>query len=87
LLNRIKNAGELACRAACEDKSKLLLRGAVNWANLHCIEATRSENQDGDITWSVLVEQAASDATQLQQYIARKVKESEGVDVEVRTEW
>ena len=81
---KIKLAGEAACRAAIKDT---FTGGAINWADLHCKEATRCEDEQGNITWTVLVEEADPVNPELQQYIARKILESEAMDVEVRTEW
>lgn len=81
---KLKLAGEAACRAAHDEMS---FAGAILWSSLHCKEATRSEDQDGNITWAVLIEEASPHNPELQQYIARKILESEGIDVEVRTEW
>ena len=62
--------------------------GGVNWADLSAHEVLRCEDQDGKISWRVLVEEAHCE--RLESFIFRYIDDrapEEFPGLEVRTEW
>lgn len=86
-LQRLQKATEAILRDAYEHRNGNLSRGAVNWADLHCVAALRVENQDGEVSWRVEIEEVAPDAVDLQRFVHSKLEEAGFFDIEVFTEW
>jgi len=61
--------------------------GAINWADLGCVEASYVLNQEGHTYYSVLIEEADPHNTELQMHIHNEIGKLMDITVEVRTEW
>ena len=55
-LIELKDVANEACKVAIDNADKI--GGAVNWADLKCIEAQRYFNDRGEIGYRVLIEEA-----------------------------
>ncbi len=84
-LKELKAAANKACEMAIKDRS--LIDGAVNWADLSCIMAEHAQDQDGNETHRVYIEEASPDASDLRRYIADKLSMMGYDNIEVITEW
>lgn len=60
--------------------------GAVNWADLHCLDVEWYETLYGDSGYRVIVEEAAPENPDFQKFIREDIQKF-GFDVEVVTEW
>lgn len=80
-LNEVMQAIDKLLDAAPRD-----IQGAINWADLRCIETMKSINQDGESRFIAIVAEAAPTNEALKIYLERRLME-QGHDFEVRTEW
>ena len=60
---------------------------AVNWADLHCVEARHTINHLGDEVYQVLIEEASPSAQNLQRFVREFLEDANFKNVEVITEW
>lgn len=81
-LKNIKDAVEEILE--CADRSGI--DGAINWADLHCVEAMHCVNHDGYEWDEVLIEEASPDAADLCNYVGKELLKI-GLSVVVKTEW
>jgi len=83
---KIREAAEEAIQAAIR-KGKVR-RDAVNWADLRVVQVERCEADDGDIHYSVTIEEASPEAHEFQRFVREYIAERlGGCDVVVNTEW
>lgn len=61
--------------------------GAVNWGDLSCRQAAWVVTDDDEAYAEVLIEEAAPDASELQEAVARELAVLGWPDVRVVTEW
>lgn len=61
--------------------------GAINWANLHCVEARHFRSDDGSTGYEVLIEEASPDSWALQNFVGGHLAQAGFANVEVMTEW
>ena len=86
-LERTKELYKLAneaCDIAC---TKHDVGGAVNWADLRCVEATFCINQDGEESYRVLIEEADPSAPALHKFVFNYLNKNGFENVEVDTAW
>jgi len=60
---------------------------AVNWADLHCIDAQYCVHAEGPDAHVVVIEEASPDNSEFQEFIHEELAHMGFLDVEVRTEW
>lgn len=60
--------------------------GAINWADLRCIEANKCISEDGDQYYEVLVSEASPDNYRFQTLVQQEL-EKMGYKAVIRTEW
>lgn len=84
-LNVLKRSADKACEMAFKDRHRIA--GAINWGDLGCTLAERYQDHTGRIGFRVIIEEAAPDAHELQEYIAERLAEMGTPDVEIVTEW
>ena len=84
-LTVLKRAANEACKMAFE--ARFDINGPINWGDLGCATAERYQDEAGRIGFRVLIEEAAPEAHELQEYIACGLAEMGCLDVEVLTEW
>ena len=84
-LAKLRTVATKACYDAL-DHSKGIA-DAVNWGDLSCVSAERCESDEGDTRYLVIIEEAAPDASNLQNYIAVYLATHGFPGVEVMTEW
>lgn len=82
-LTELKEATELILRAIPKGSDF----GAVNYGDLHCTAALRCEDEYGEITYRVEIEEVAPDAYKLAEYVAKHLAKQGYKDIEVHTEW
>lgn len=61
--------------------------GAINWGDLSCVESNYLFNQDGDESYSVLIEEADSRNYELQKYVFEYLEAHGFSNVDVVTDW
>lgn len=84
-LETLKACAETACRLAADHE--FFSREAVNWADLHCVEAREWRSDAGDHGLAVYIEEASPGSHQLHQYIAEHLRRHGWQNVEVNIEW
>jgi len=84
-LRLLKDAADEACIAAAAAVKQPL--EAINWGDLHCISAKRTEDEDGNIEHEVLIEEASPLSYELQEFIRNFLREKGFKGVDVITEW
>lgn len=60
---------------------------AINWGNLSCIEVCKCKNQDGDINYKILIEEADPSCIDFIDEIQRYLYRVYQILFEVRLEW
>lgn len=85
LLQRLREAADAALTEAFAHRDDI--GGAVNWADLRCLEARVFTTDDGETGYQVFIEEAAPDAHELQAFVGAKLREAGFPVVEVVTEW
>ena len=85
LLGRLEQAAEDACRRAYEGRADI--DGAINWADLHCVEAGYYRTSQGTSGVYVLIEEAAPIQKELSSFIGNDLFAAGWEGVEVRFEW
>lgn len=68
-------------------KEKEKIGGDVNWGDLSCSEVFLCVREDGSEFYRVIIEEAAPDACELQEYVEFELFQRGFKDVEVTTEW
>lgn len=88
-LNKLKDAAETACEQACKDvgENESLVHAAVNWADIHCIDAEVYLTAGGQRGLRVLLSEASPSNPQFRQYVADQLRNMDYQDIEVVTEW
>ena len=61
--------------------------GAINWADLKCISAHLSVDQNADPTYQVVIDEAAPDEAKFCAHIAQELAARGWPGVQVITEW
>lgn len=61
--------------------------GAINWADLRCVEAAFVVSDDGRKYYRVCIEEADPSAVALQQAVTKELVALGWANIEVRTEW
>ena len=85
LLQRLRAATDAALTAAFAHREDI--GGAVNWADLRCLEARVFTSDDGETGLQVFIEEAAPDAQELQEFVGEHLRQAGFLVVEVVTEW
>ena len=80
---------DAACEAVIEELQhcKPLPEGAINWGDLHCVEAFVRIGSVRGMSGEVLIEEAAPDNYDFQVAVNEGLKARGFDNVEVRTEW
>lgn len=86
-LKRLRVATEAILRDAYKHRDDILSRGAVNRADLHCVAALKVEDDQGETSYRVEIEECAPDAADLQRFVHAKLEEAGFFNIEVDTEW
>ena len=71
-------------------KQKEAFIGAINWGDLHCVEALYCVDEHGTETYRVLIEEAAPDNYDFNVFVVEQLSERFNADIrsfESRTEW
>jgi hypothetical protein len=63
------------------------ISGAVNWADLHCVEAEWIVNDDGEEYAQVRIEEASETAVLFQRAVQIELERLGWPDVSIVTEW
>lgn len=84
-LRALRAAASEACVLAVANR--LAIGGPVNWADLRCTEAMRSMSDQGAVSHTVLISEAAPEATALQQAVAAELARRGFHGIDVVTEW
>lgn len=84
-LKELRAAGERAIESAKQRKSEI--DGPINWRDLHCVAALRVEDDQGEVSYRVEVEEAAPDNSKLSWYVSQYLEGCGFPDVAVYTEW
>jgi glutamyl-tRNA reductase len=79
----LEDATEKALKAAKRAK----VEGAINWGDLHCVEASINVAAHEGLCGRVLIEEAAPDNRDLREYVYQYLTRKGFRDVEVTTEW
>lgn len=74
------------------DRVKILrigedITGAINWGQLHCVDALRCESLNDGVYYEVLIEEAAPDNEKLRSFVREYLKQNGFDNIEVTTEW
>lgn len=78
---------KIATDAAIDRANKDDIQDAVNWSDLGCRRAEHFEDDAGNAGWRVWIEEAAPEATELQNFVSGDLAEHGWPGVEVVTEW
>lgn len=84
-LDALRAAANEACVAAIGKCAEI--KGAVNWGDLGCHEASRYETDRGETGYFVTISEASYNASDLMFFISRELKNSGFANIEVRLEW
>lgn len=84
-LIRLQSDANEACRRAIEAKNEI--GGAVNWADLCCVDAMKVVNVDGEEWFIVNIEEASPSEHKLYLFISDELRALGWENVEVRLEW
>lgn len=84
-LKALRELADKACGAAFDNREQI--PGPVNWGDLGCSDARYILHEDGSSSHAVVIEEAAPDAYELQQFIAKELKRFGYKDIRVITEW
>lgn len=84
-LKRLRNAANNAVERVYRRRDEI--GGAVNWADLSCVEAAWVRTDRGDEHAEVLIEEAAPEAVELQRAVKAELAIDGWPDVSARTEW
>ena len=84
-LRKLYEAAEAACAAAFEQRHEI--NGAINWADLHCVDAEKCESVFGHITYRVWIEECSFDNYKLSCFIKKYLDEAGFAGVETQMEW
>ena len=85
-LKALMRAGERAITMVFKDRESFTA-AAVNWADLHCIDARYCVHAEGPDTHVVIIEEAAPDNHEFQHFISEELAQLGFPNVEVVTEW
>ena len=85
ILQRLRTAADAALMEALAHRDDI--GGAVNWADLHCLEARVFTADDGETGYQVFIEEAAPDAHPLQKFVGEQLRQAGFPAVEVMTAW
>lgn len=79
---------EIACEAALvrAHRKRKDIPGAINWADLSCLDVEWYKTLAGDSGYRVVIEEAAPENDVFQKFIHDDIKKF-GFDVDVVTEW
>lgn len=86
-LKELRAVAERIIREAYDNRNSHDIKGAINWGDLHCVAALRVEDDHGEISYRVEIEEVSPDAAELQRYVHERLKAAGYPDVEVYTEW
>lgn len=86
-LKRLRQTTEMILRDAYLHRDDILSRGAVNWADLHCVAALRVVDDEDRTSYRVEIEEVAPDASDLQRFVHQKLEAEGFFNIEVYTEW
>lgn len=84
----LRNLRELVS-TLCDDAFGAGVQGAINWADLECVEASFCININGELGYRVLIEEAAPEEIALHEFILQGL-EAYGFDVTrltIETAW
>jgi hypothetical protein len=84
-LKRLRRATDDAIGAV--EMSGLQIHGAVNWADLHCLQAAWVSTDDGYSYAEVTIEEASPDAVEFQHAVEMELARRGWPDIHVVTEW
>lgn len=62
-------------------------RGGVNWADLRCVSAEWTVDNDGDHRYCVNVEEVAPDEYELQKEVGKRLADRGFIHIDVVTAW
>lgn len=86
-LKKIQKVVDEALEAARSAK----IEGAINWGDLSCVEVCHCENQDGEISIKIWIEEADPSNYDLHKYVIDFLRVSSKVvikeEIEISTEW
>lgn len=84
LLRRLRAEAELICKSA--HRRRRSIKGAINWADLGPYEVSQVMTDSGKTYFEVWIEEAAPDATELQEYVRKRLETIGWKAVRVMTE-
>jgi len=84
-LAELRSCAEDACQAAQEKREAI--GGAVNWADLGCVDARKWQDCWGNEGLTVYIEEASESAVNLQSFVSEYLRDRGWRGVEVVTEW
>lgn len=82
-LNALKKCASEACDAAYNAN----INGAINYADLECVSARRFEDDEGEVFYSVVIEEADPRNYDFHVFVVEYLKVHGYDGVEVITEW
>lgn len=86
----LRQKADEACAEAAEQNrldSIVAFDDSVNWTNVRCVEARHWVDDLGNEGDTVIIEEAAPDATRLQAWVAEYLKQNGYANTEVVTQW
>lgn len=84
-LRELRAVAEDAVSAAKDRMNEI--EGAINWSDLHCIEARSWMNENGGSGLTIYVEECDPAAYQLQKFITDHIRDRAGISVDVELSW
>ncbi len=86
-LTKLREATKRALKEAAKQPRAKFKGDAINWKDLHCIEAAFWTNDSGTEGHRVLVEEAAPDSWRLGLFVAALLEQAGFPGVEVQCAW
>lgn len=85
ILKSLREDADAACLSAIANKEDI--EGAINWADLSCVEARYCENDSGEKYYAVLIEECSPNQNDLYSFISTKLQQAGWDGVEILFEW
>ena len=84
-LKELEQCAEAACQAAVVATPRI--DGAINWADLHCVEAGHCRTSDGGEYLYVLIEECDPSQRDLHTFISQRLSDAGWQQIDVRFAW
>lgn len=86
--NQLRELRAVAESAIDEAKARMNdIEGAINWADLHCVEVRSWTNENGGSGLTVYIEEADPANRSLSDFVSRLIAENGWVGVDVELSW